>query len=124
MYKITLWMKMTTTNYWVYMMDQMMMDSKGQAKRKLGHAKSRAIGSSSRDVNLRLPFAGGRVGDLKSKRKVETENLTPARSLFAMLPVFDKIFIGRKVISRGRRSSLIKMTGVKHSSSDCSKTLH
>ena len=117
-------MKMTTTNYWVYMMDQMMMDSKRQAKRKLGHAKSRAIGSSSRDVNLRLPFAGGRVGDLKSKRKVETEQLTPARSLFAMLPVFDKIFIGRKVISRGRRSSLIKMTGVKHSSSDCSKTLH
>ena len=69
-------MKMTTTNYWVYMMDQMMMDSKRQAKRKLGHAKSRAIGSSSRDVNLRLPFAGGWVGDLKSKRKVETEQLT------------------------------------------------
>lgn len=92
---------MTTTNYWAYMMDQMMMDSKRQARRKLGHAKSRAIGSSSRDVNLRLPFAGGWVGqgDLKSKRKVETEQLTPARSLFAMLPVFDKIFIGRKVIS-------------------------
>ena len=95
MYKITIWMKITTTNYWVYMMDQMMMDSKRQARRKLGHA----IGSSSRDVNLRLPFAGGWVGDLKSKRKVETEQLTPARSLFAMLPVFDKIFIGRKVIS-------------------------
>ena len=52
---------MTTTNYWVYMMDQMMMDSKRQARRKLGHAKSRAIGSSSRDVNLRLPFARGWV---------------------------------------------------------------
>ena len=89
---------MTTTNYWVYMMDQMMMDSKRQARRKLGHTKSRAIGSSSRAVNLRLPFAGGRVGDLKSKRKVETEQLT-ARSLFATLPVFDKICIGRKVIS-------------------------
>ena len=35
------------------------MDSKRQAKRKHGHAKSRAIGSSSRVVNLRLPFAGG-----------------------------------------------------------------
>lgn len=92
-------MKMTTTNYWVYMMDQMMMDSKRKARRKLGHTKSRAIGSSSRDVNLRLPFAGGWVADLKSKRKVETEQLTPARSLFAMLPMFDKIFIGRKVIS-------------------------
>lgn len=86
--------------------------------------QSRAIGSSSRDVNLRLPFAGGWVGDLKSERKVETEQLTSARSLFAMLPVFDKIFIGRKVISLGRRSSLIKMTGLTHSSSDCSKTLH
>ena len=42
MYKITLWMKMTTTNYWVYMMDQMMMDSKRQAGRKLGHAMPRA----------------------------------------------------------------------------------
>lgn len=58
-------MKMTTTNYWVYMMEQMMMDSKRQARRKLGHAKSRAIGSSSRDVNLCLQFAGGLVGDLK-----------------------------------------------------------
>ena len=76
-----------------------MMDSKRQARRKLGHAKSRAIGSSSRDVNLRLQFAGGLVGDLKRKRKVETEQLTPVRSLFAMLPVFDTIFIGRKVIS-------------------------
>ena len=77
-----------------------MMDSKRQARRKLGHAKSRAIGSSSREVNLRLPFAGGWV-IFKSprKRKLETEQLTPARSLFAMLPVFDKIFIGRKVIS-------------------------
>ena len=35
-------MKMTTTNYWVYMMDQMMMDSKRQARRKLGHAMPRA----------------------------------------------------------------------------------
>ena len=50
-----------TTNFWVYMMDQMMMDSKQQARRKLAHAKSRAIGSSSPDVNLRLPFARGWV---------------------------------------------------------------
>ena len=85
-------MKMTTTNYWVYMMEQMMMDSKRQARRKLGHAKSRAIGSSSRDVNLCLQFAGGLVGK-------ETEQLNPVRSLFAMLLVFNKIFIGRKVIS-------------------------
>lgn len=75
------------------MIDQMVMDSKRQAKRKRCHAKSRAIGSSSRDVNC------WELGDLKSKREVETEQLIPARSLFAMLPVFDKIFIGRKVIS-------------------------